>query len=175
MRGEYFLKIDPTGWQSGSPPHARGIHGVHHRGLSGTGITPACAGNTQHDRKYHRVARDHPRMRGEYCYNSCLSLLQSGSPPHARGIHDRPVLSARSPGITPACAGNTYSENYGGGNNRDHPRMRGEYFFHLSISCILRGSPPHARGILLKDGQIPVSSGITPACAGNTPYSIRKR
>ena len=127
MRGEYQYIVPTRSFYQGSPPHARGIHGVHHRGLSGTGITPACAGNTQHDRKYHRVARDHPRMRGEYCYNSCLSLLQSGSPPHARGIHDRPVLSARSPGITPACAGNTRLCKYGAVRSWDHPRMRGEY------------------------------------------------
>ena len=53
---------------------------------------------------------------------------------------------------------------------KDHPRLRGEY---LKIRFIERkgiGSSPLARGILVLNEIIKGSTGIIPACAGNTLF-----
>ena len=76
--------------------------------VKATKITPACAGNTK---------------------RSMVELLFCmGSPPLARGIPIRYRHSFVVFGITPACAGNTYLITYRNLQNRDHPRLRGEYF-----------------------------------------------
>ena len=48
--------------------------------------------------------------------------------------------------------------------------MRGEYMSNLALTKQRKGSPPHARGILLCFWEIFLHMGITPACAGNTRY-----
>ena len=66
MRGEYMCGAINELTFVGSPPHARGIrHSCSTRSLW-TGITPACAGNTELEALRDLDARDHPRMRGEY-------------------------------------------------------------------------------------------------------------
>ena len=113
--------------RAGSPPLARGIHPVARWIRSGAGITPACAGNTLLFYKKHQANRDHPRLRGEYL-TLCISRPpRKGSPPLARGIPIRYRHSFVVFGITPACAGNTYLITYRNLQNRDHPRLRGEY------------------------------------------------
>ena len=74
------------------------------------------------------------------------------------------------PGITPACAGNTYLNLAPYSRYRDHPRLRGEYLNIYPTDTAMQGSPPLARGIRFT--QVPHSSGfgITPACAGNTGW-----
>ena len=66
-------------------------------------------------------------MRGEYREYPYIRNRKPGSPPHARGILFSFAFQAINAGITPACAGNTYSEVVGFENRWDHPRMRGEY------------------------------------------------
>ena len=92
--------------------------------------------------------RDHPRMRGEYLNGIGMANLCSGSPPHARGILPAVPERVALVGITPACAGNTYSVKLFFSVLRDHPRMRGEYFDWSTRIKNKMGSPPHARGIL---------------------------
>ena len=53
---------------------------------------------------------------------------------------------------------------------RDHPRLRGEYTFKAMSMVEKLGSPPLARGILGQGLSNVGSGGITPACAGNTPF-----
>ena len=66
-------------------------------------------------------------MRGEYVYFDSAQSLIKGSPPLARGI----LFSCSSVeivrGITPACAGNTLTDEYKNLLAKDHPRLRGEY------------------------------------------------
>ena len=130
--------------------------------------TPAYAGNTSDPSSTIPVFRDHPRLRGEYLllfriYNAIL-----GSPPLARGIPLKASVKMLVLGITPACAGNTYSVMVYIRSNRDHPRLRGEYFESLTISLVQIGSPPLARGIRTMQRKRSGKTGITPACAGNT-------
>ena len=86
MRGEYtrvlFLAVSVLG----SPPLARGIHGMRCLKNWDKGITPACAGNTSRIACEQLTLTDHPRLRGEYMYEREKNYLLAGSPPLARGI-----------------------------------------------------------------------------------------
>ena len=109
-------------------------------------------------------------MRGEYVHQIIQPTFMTGSPPHARGILAGKSEQAMTPGITPACAGNTSFGKNSCPINGDHPRMRGEYQM-LSLFCSpFLGSPPHARGIHSSNVCDSGFTGITPACAGNTHY-----
>ena len=74
-------------------------------------------------------------------------------------------------GITPACAGKTYTSGSPGHTSADHPRMRGEDRVVFRLVRAQDGSPPHARGRLVLSIAKIMSDRITPACAGKTPRS----
>ena len=112
-------------------------------------------------------------MRGEY--DSALTSVQgtAGSPPLARGIPKRYGRTEEASGITPACAGNTIENHCRGQKYGDHPRLRGEYSKLGTYPHQGQGSPPLARGIRRSRVFLSRSSGITPACAGNTHKSLK--
>ena len=95
-----------------------------------------------------------------------------GSPPHTRGIHPGADVGRHQFGITPAYAGNTQMLHSNVQECWDHPRIRGEYFILRLNSLYIEGSPPHTRGIHLRQQAVYLGHGITPAYAGNT-YSRR--
>ena len=168
LRGEYPSADKIQKIAEGSPPLARGIPSWNLLCIPAEGITPACAGNTVSDPYHSRSPRDHPRLRGEYFSTRIWNDTQKGSPPLARGILSSAKTHILSAGITPACAGNTLSSRSRPASHRDHPRLRGEYFFRTPCQPFMLGSPPLARGIR-KSGRTGKSDhGITPACAGNT-------
>ena len=127
LRGEYFLIEVVKALVTGSPPLARGIPVIVNSLRNITGITPACAGNTVLDWKVRLPKQDHPRLRGEYYWQSDFTNVCKGSPPLARGIRHAATFCCSLPGITPACAGNTSSPASGDFASWDHPRLRGEY------------------------------------------------
>ena len=136
--------------------------------LTSSGITPACAGNTHILHGFITVRGDHPRLRGEYDEVTGKPTYELGSPPLARGILVLVLTTGSADGITPACAGNTRSELSFLNGDRDHPRLRGEYtLFNQSVDTT-PGSPPLARGIQTINESLDGTTGITPACAGNT-------
>ena len=147
MRGEYNYGGNPPTWNQGSPPLARGIHCCYEQTKHLLGITPACAGNTENVRRRQMVHQDHPRLRGEYCIRMVPMPGQQGSPPLARGIPGCTESLLCSNGITPACAGNTSILIPRSHLSRDHPRLRGEYFYGNGFTVDDLGSPPLARGI----------------------------
>ena len=121
-------------------------------------------------------------------------VIQSGSPPHARGKHAALPRSTGTPRITPACAGKTIETGPAKEQCRDHPRMRGEDT-KCSDSMPPRsqdhprmrgedddrtiprkeraGSPPHARGKPTGPSTCSPDERITPACAGKKTFSFR--
>ena len=107
-------------------------------------------------------------MRGEYLPNLNNSHIGIGSPPLARGIRIPCCFKVFSPGITPACAGNTVFDGWDSNAAKDHPRLRGEYSTARSPVTSTRGSPPLARGIRRVIALYVSRVRITPACAGNT-------
>ena len=133
-------------------------------------ITPACAGKTNMSGVPIGVGWDHPRMRGEDATVQVQQALDDGSPPHARGR--RPIAYGQKGrcGITPACAGKTWTLPRMTVALGDHPRMRGEDLAQRVTAMITTGSPPHARGRLQDDDRRLPGGGITPACAGKTVF-----
>ena len=77
---------------------------------------------------------------------------RSGSPPLARGVPTHNILGGISARITPACAGSTLDYSLIRHNERDHPRLRGEYLI-IPTAC---------------NNNI----WITPACAGSTVFRL---
>ena len=147
MRGEYPDGQPAITSSLGSPPLARGIQSFNSVYISSTGITPACAGNTQRQTLILTTSKDHPRLRGEYFGFGGTRQFVKGSPPLARGI---PFLSwdgVSNLRITPACAGNTIINRCSCDIDRDHPRLRGEYAYPVALIATGSGSPPLARGI----------------------------
>ena len=115
-----------------------------------------------------KIARDHPRVRGEKADEREPVVRPSGSPPRARGkVSSCPAIVIQ-PGITPACAGKRTSSGCRACCGRDHPRVRGEKTLIVIVMPSLMGSPPRARGKV--DVCLPFSSAfrITPACAGKS-------
>ena len=170
MRGEDATLNESKKALQGSPPHARGRPSRARSGDRLGGITPACAGKTRICRMSSRILSDHPRMRGEDWSPARGRLRFGGSPPHARGRHERRRNSKPCQRITPACAGKTATSAEDTHGSTDHPRMRGEDPTEARPSAILLGSPPHARGRRGSLWFVFRFWGITPACAGKTPW-----
>ena len=97
---------------TGSPPHVRERHYPHGSGDLNGGITPACAGKTQHVIIIVDKSRDHPRMCGKDCRYTCHTEMIWGSPPHVRERLGIGQLYFKVDGITPACAGKTLSPRH---------------------------------------------------------------
>ena len=146
MRGEDLTYLSSGSAVRGSPPHARGRQDEKEQGPRVCGITPACAGKTVMASFHKRPRADHPRMRGEDCWQWYQKFPSDGSPPHARGRRGCAFLGDLLPRITPACAGKTMASSTEVPALTDHPRMRGEDFRIPRGIRNKLGSPPHARG-----------------------------
>ena len=95
---------------------------------------------------------------------------RAGSPPRVRGTVGQPFQGFRRHGITPACAGNSFHQSHKRGAVQDHPRVCGEQAFSQLCAGGGEGSPPRVRGTGAHTVPSNVSSGITPACAGNSKF-----
>ena len=107
-------------------------------------------------------------MRGEDATATMSGMRVSGSPPHARGRPIWPGAGRIRIGITPACAGKTKPSGAVRRYWPDHPRMRGEDWPAMFAVARRLGSPPHARGRLVRNLVYEKVGRITPACAGKT-------
>ena len=134
----------------------------------GPGITPARAGKTRSPAPGRGSAADHPRSRGENPPVPRGSTTHGGSPPLARGKPAGNPRRIQGHRITPARAGKTLLPTNRTTPGRDHPRSRGENpmaSFRLDQAT---GSPPLARGKLLRALGRVLGDRITPARAGKT-------
>ena len=107
-------------------------------------------------------------MRGEHNWFDRVHIRGQGSSPHARGALTYRRVHGLEVGIIPACAGSTYFRATPATSSTDHPRMRGEHSKVRQVKRLTKGSSPHARGALLREGHGGVVHGIIPACAGST-------
>ena len=151
----------------GSPPRVRGTEHAHHEMEYSRRITPACAGNRDMEQAFPWLVEDHPRVCGEQCLLSPSRHLRQGSPPRVRGtVHGHPfgLFLGR---ITPACAGNRFSQFHKRDCRKDHPRVCGEQLPFRAVFRPFRGSPPRVRGTDIDNTKWEDIFGITPACAGN--------
>ena len=167
------MGIDRTEAGVGSPPRVRGtvIFAICFACL--IGITPACAGNRNSFLRIPSNNKDHPRVCGEQHMTQEFFTWTMGSPPRVRGT--APPANCPSPGgrITPACAGNRSTPFPLGWNRRDHPRVCGEQRDNAGFFQLRKGSPPRVRGTGARRSLSAVSTGITPACAGNSHPGLR--
>ena len=168
LRGEQVAARQISCIFQGSPPLARGTGAgsVYVRNLPG--ITPACAGNRHSAISSSKALKDHPRLRGEQLPQHGLCRHVNGSPPLARGTAVPSYFRQARAGITPACAGNSAISNLRSYAGRDHPRLRGEQAAAPYSVAWMPGSPPLARGTVVRVHFLRIIAGITPACAGNS-------
>ena len=154
----------------GSPPRVRGKAWRLPAAPGTQGITPACAGKSGPISASGRAIRDHPRVCGEKALHDGGILPAQGSPPRVRGKVFLPFVGSRHTGITPACAGKSFSAVRWQPSHGDHPRVCGEKY---SLACCFwpaSGSPPRVRGKGVQRDCPLVGMGITPACAGKSAY-----
>ena len=130
----------------GSSPRVRGTLStcLPHRAMRG--IIPACAGNTDGDKGRSARTRDHPRVCGEHLIAGLVAALVWGSSPRVRGTPPMALRPFCSPGIIPACAGNTMVRRLWRVTLRDHPRVCGEHRLFGAVSWRFQGSSPRVRG-----------------------------
>ena len=114
-------------------------------------------------------------MCGEKSPRCRTSLHQRGSPPRVRGKGKGANGDPRPPRITPACAGKSSGTGRMRVRPTDHPRVCGEKCHRSRGFTSLSGSPPRVRGKVLYTSERRLSIGITPACAGKSAGSYRRR
>ena len=112
----------------GSPPPMRGKAKDNRVMCWRLRITPAHAGKRV--LSYPRRCRlsDHPRPCGETAFAHLGGPAALGSPPPMRGKDRQSCQSPRPPGITPAHAGKSISNQLEFVAQRDHPRPCGEKY-----------------------------------------------
>ena len=120
----------------GSPPRVRGKVDFYYFYTPDRRITPACAGKSLYGSLIGRGAQDHPRVCGEKRFLLILHSRSGGSPPRVRGKGQKESQRQEMQGITPACAGKSYTRCPVLSLSEDHPRVCGE----KSMSAILRKS-----------------------------------
>ena len=100
------------------------------------------------------------------CLISPWTIL--GSPPRVREKPNIKLIAEYSGGITPACAGKTYSMRTCKRLSRDHPRVCGKNDNKVIDTEKVLGSPPRVREKRLVAVIDRLKTRITPACAGKT-------
>ena len=133
IRGEYPQVLNQSGLPGGSPPHTRGIQISDCVFQGSPRFTPAYAGNTYPQTMYTQHHEVHPRIRGEYFDLESPQIINSGSPPHTRGILSIRGNSKIIGRFTPAYAGNTSGAAAPRPEHGVHPRIRGEYYQPMSL------------------------------------------
>ena len=96
----------------GSPPPVRGLLGSVSIIPALCRITPACAGTTCTFFCLHKFSKDHPRLCGDYAFILWIISRGIGSPPPVRGLLKADNLINDIAGITPACAGTTFTYSH---------------------------------------------------------------
>ena len=96
------------------------------KGITLQGITPACAGKTQTLLTAHLLCWDHPRVCGKNILNLDDEAYDKGSPPRVREKLTCTIRKVYLYRITPACAGKTFTKDFFGHFEEDHPRVCGK-------------------------------------------------
>ncbi len=94
----------------GSPPRVRGTEDQPDTTWHRRRITPACAGNSANAIICAIASWDHPRVCGEQTTSATITSPYIGSPPRVRGTVSADFSAKPCNGITPACAGNSFSQ-----------------------------------------------------------------
>ena len=158
----------------GSSPLARGLPVGLSDVVIDCRIIPARAGFTSTTLSWAAILADHPRSRGVYRGLINSDDAAAGSSPLARGLRLEGAGPPHRPGIIPARAGFTHSDNKERRANKDHPRSRGVYTREPGALCNAGGSSPLARGLRAAAAGRGRGHGIIPARAGFTRPLLRR-
>jgi len=152
----------------GSSPRARGTLDKAFEQIAEARFIPAGAGNTRPDTTPLRQVSVHPRGRGEHPDLAAGLGVDSGSSPRARGTPGDYADRGAHKRFIPAGAGNTMAGAGGRAQRPVHPRGRGEHVIISTVSSMVIGSSPRARGTR-GNGDLPTHTcRFIPAGAGNT-------
>ncbi len=148
VRGEHFLMQGGVTSAKGASPRARGAleHNLDEPLLPGS--IPACAGSTTPPLPTSRLAREHPRVRGEHSVPGRRPSMRRGASPRARGAPGMAENLGPVIGSIPACAGSTGRRGRRPPDRREHPRVRGEHKIGVLHFDRHLGASPRARGAL---------------------------
>ena len=157
---------------SGSSPRVRGKPGLGGHKDFMVGLIPACAGKTPYSYEKPYCVGAHPRVCGENEASIPEKARARGSSPRVRGKPQGPADEKAEGGLIPACAGKTASPTLARSIGQAHPRVCGENDGARCEVVEAEGSSPRVRGkrdLLRKQRR---HSGLIPACAGKTPFSL---
>ena len=132
MCGEKAAYLRAVWVPKGLPPRVRGKERQQARKHRVTRITPACAGKSNWKHRRSSKKRDYPRVCGEKQSGGRCLPVNKGLPPRVRGKGKRGTAGESVTGITPACAGKSYTVLRLLGWLRDYPRVCGEKSFCLT-------------------------------------------
>ena len=172
LRGEYRSQLIRISKDTGSPPPTWGIRRNPEEVSKVVRITPTYVGNTVRHAFSGYPYQDHPHLRGEYSSCAFEESSMLGSPPPTWGILIAKGACVVCVGITPTYVGNTSNLPVCLYDQKDHPHLRGEYWFPAGSVIGLPGSPPPTWGILYVVSAKSMDEGITPTYVGNTTSAL---
>ena len=158
------VRIHPVG----SSPRMRGALSISFLPGFGLRIIPADAGSTMPIRTNKIAHKDHPRGCGEHTSAGVRFADSRGSSPRMRGAHPSDLRIVCQPGIIPADAGSTRTDQGTFTGFMDHPRGCGEHEVTSSSFWSLSGSSPRMRGAHIIHFVYQIMERIIPADAGST-------
>ena len=116
-----------------------------------------------------------PHVHGDMLFMLCATLAPLGSPPRARGHVEPRHVETAIRRFTPACAGTWRSRRSRPTPWTVHPRVRGDMAIVPDRPYTIAGSPPRARGHVVRDYPRRRGNRFTPACAGTCPSPCSAR
>ncbi len=152
----------------GSPPHAWGAPSPVQVVESRARFTPTRVGSTSSKPPCNRVTAVHPHTRGEHSSTSLSRSTTVGSPPHAWGARGEGVGRSRPGRFTPTRVGSTQRSCLCSPPRTVHPHTRGEHTRAARRTGSACGSPPHAWGAPLREGDEGFGERFTPTRVGST-------
>ena len=144
--GKTHTRAHPRYRVIGSSPLTRGKHNFSGCEVCGDGLIPAHAGKTARPTSSGSLPGAHPRSRGENDATDKFKNTLSGSSPLTRGKRRQSAAQQPPSGLIPAHAGKTKRGDRGHGNERAHPRSRGENLIRPADAGVDAGSSPLTRG-----------------------------
>ena len=159
---------DALGKNMGSPPRVRSRRPSCQWITARSGITSACAEQTDIDNRYTQIQRDHLRVCGADPSTLASASMSLGSPPRVRSRLAGYDANGAFSGITSACAEQTAWVRGRPRRTGDHLRVCGADWLPAKPDAVGRGSPPRVRSRLAARNREVRYVRITSACAEQT-------
>ena len=111
----------------------------------------------------------HPRVCGEHCSGTRMTVTRFGSSPRVRGTHFPRASACASNRFIPACAGNTRTVSSRSRKTEVHPRVCGEHGGHAGALRREAGSSPRVGEHALRYIEDSDPGGSSPRVRGTPP------